>query len=356
MAVIYFIANISFFHNFIHSFFLSMGSCAYMNARIRNLVSGMLAALIALPAFGARPTVGLRLLYWNIQNGMWADQCRNYDDFVRWVDSVSPDVCVWCEAQSIYKSGMAEPLTESERYLTDGWPELASRYGHRYLYVGGHRDNYPQVITSRYPIRNMARIVGNGADSVVSHGAGWARIEVAGNVLNIVTLHTWPQAYAYRAADREKSRAEHGGDAYRRMEIEYVCRHTIGTDDAAAGQLWMMMGDFNSRSRKDNHVYGYPLDDSRLWVHDYVLENTPYVDAIAERHGQEFRTTTAGRSRIDFVYCTPPLYDRIVHADVVYDSYTEPVRDSLGLSNFYYPSDHRPIVVDFELKKKNRRR
>ncbi|UKI39973.1 MAG: endonuclease [Alistipes putredinis] len=220
---------------------------------------------------------------------MWADQCRNYDRFVEWVESMSPDICVWCEAQSIYKSGTAEKLDPKERYLTDGWAELAARYGHKYWYVGGHRDNYPQVITSRYPIENVLRIVGQRPDSVVSHGAGWACVEVAGNRINIVTLHTWPQAWAFEAANREQSRAEHGGDAYRRMEIEYVCTHTIGTQPDADKQLWMMMGDFNSRSRKDNYIYGYPDNDSRLWVHDYVLQDTPYIDVVAEKHEGEFR-------------------------------------------------------------------
>ncbi len=315
-----------------------------------------LLALVSLPAAGVRPTVRLRLLYWNIQNGMWADQSHNYDNFVHWVDSVSPDICVWCEAQSIYKNGSAEKLDEKDRYLTDGWPQLAARYGHAYCYKSGHRDNYPQVITSRYPIVGVKRIVGDGADSIVSHGAGWAYVDVAGNRLNIVTLHTWPMAYAFRAENRERSRAEHGGEAYRRMEVEYICNHTISTEKNADRQMWMMMGDFNSRSRKDNHFYGFAEDDSRFWVQDYVLENTPYVDVIADMHKGEFRSSAGNPLRIDFIYCTPALFERVEHADVVYDAYTEPVRDSLKLSNFYYPSDHRPIVVDFGLKKKNRRR
>jgi hypothetical protein len=43
----------------------------------------------------------------------------------------------------------------------------------------------------------------------------------------------------------------------------------------------MMMGDFNARSRRDNWVYRYPDDDSRLLTHDYILENTPYIDLIS---------------------------------------------------------------------------
>lgn len=176
------------------------------------------------------------------------------------------------------------------------------------------------------------------------------RIEKNGKTVNIVTLHTWPQGYAYEAKDRDASRAENGGDKYRRMEMEYICNHTIHSVPGAEKQLWMMMGDFNSRSSRDNWFYKYPAGDTRFLVHDYILQNTPYVDVIAEKYPGEFKTTTGGKSRIDFVYCTPPLYERVTHADVVTDAYTGPVRDPGKLSNFWHPSDHRPIVVDFDMK------
>ena len=112
----------------------------------------------------------------------------------------------------------------------------------------------------------------------------------------------------------------------------------------------MMMGDFNARSSRDNWFYKYPAGDTRFLVHDYILRHTPYVDVIAGKYPGEFKTTTGGKSRIDFVYCTPPLYERITHADVVTDAYTEPVRDPAKLSNFWHPSDHRPILVDFDMK------
>ena len=162
------------------------------------------AAAIAtsVPCAAKRPSGSdLRLLYWNIQNGMWSGQDDNYDRFVEWVKEFDADVCVWCEAQSIYRSGTADRMPEADRYLVGNWGELAVRYGHKYWYVGGHRDNFPQVITSKYPIENVERIVGEEPDSVVTHGAGWARIVKNGRTVNIVTLHLWPQAYAYRATD-----------------------------------------------------------------------------------------------------------------------------------------------------------
>ena len=72
---------------------------------------------------------------------------------------------------------------------------------------------------------------------------------------------------------------------------------------------------------------------------------------IARQHPGRFQTTTHSEKRIDFVYCTPVLYDCVTRAEVVRDDYTEPVRDPKKLSNFWHPSDHRPIVVDFDLKK-----
>lgn len=309
------------------------------------------AATVAVAALcgGCRRETPLRVLYWNIQNGMWDDQGNNYDNFVEWVKRYDPDVCVWCEAQTIYEDGTNKACAKEQRYLPDNWGEVAERYGHSYWVKSGHRDNYPQVITSKYPIEKVLDIVGEEPDSVVTHGACHARIKCGGREVNIVTLHTWPQAYAYRAADREASKAEHGGDRYRRMEMEYICGHTILAAPETERGYWMMMGDFNSRSPKDNWFYKYPEGDTRLMVHDYILHNTPYVDIIGDRFAGEFHTTTYGKARIDYVYCTPDLYGDISDAYVVEDDYTrDPVRDEA--TRFHRPSDHLPILVDFVIR------
>jgi endonuclease/exonuclease/phosphatase family metal-dependent hydrolase len=288
-----------------------------------------------------------RLLYWNIQNGMWAGQDDNYDSFVNWVKEKNPDICVWCEAQTIYKNGTNERLANDQKYLVKHWPELALRYGHKYVYFGGQRDNYPQVVTSKYPIESVEKILGAKPDSVVSHGAGWARVQIEDKSINVVCLHTWPQAFYYGTADQAKSVAEHGGDKYRRMEIEYICKHTIGTDPSASKNLWMMMGDFNSVNRSDNSYYGYPSDDSRFWVQDYVSEHTPYMDVIKNRYPDRFTGSTVQYNRIDYVYFTKALYDRVFQASTILDSYTTPTLDPV--TDFCHPSDHLPIIVDFKL-------
>lgn len=320
---------------------------------MRSRITVIMAAVMAVAMFVGctkQEDATLRLLHWNIQNGMWDGQNDNYDRFVNFVKAQDPDVCVWCEAQSIWKTDSDQKMDKEDRYLVDNWGELAARYGHQYWAVGGHRDNYPQVITSKYPINVLSKIVGDD-DIIVAHGAAWATIEVNGKMVNIVTLHTWPHAYAYRAEDVEASKAEQGGDKYRAKEVQYVCEHTIGTVPGAENQYWMMMGDFNSRSRVDNDQYGYADDDPKLLVHDYIKANTPYIDVIKAKYPDEFKPTTGSRTaRIDYVYCTQPLYDRITYADVIWDDYTTPVRDPQKLSNFWRPSDHMPIMIDFDMK------
>ena len=327
-------------------------NCKYLFMRASNVCLCMIVFLAFMSCtrkHEGKEVRPIRLLYWNIQNGMWSGQGDNYDAFVKWVNEKRPDICVWCEGETIYKTGTADPMDPKDRYLESHWGELAKRYGHDYWYVGGHRDNYPQVITSKYPIKNVARIIGAEPDSVVTHGAGWAEIKIGSNSLNLVTLHTWPQAYAFRSDNQEISLLEHGGDKYRRMEMEYICKHTINSRPGADGQYWVMLGDFNARSRVDNATYQYPESDVRFLVHDYIRDSTPYVDVIAKRFPGQFKTTTGKEARIDFVYCTPPLYKTIVNADVITDAYTRPVRDPMNLSNFWHPSDHRPIIVDFDL-------
>ncbi|MCR5327193.1 MAG: endonuclease/exonuclease/phosphatase family protein [Bacteroidales bacterium] len=321
---------------------------------MKKLVCALLCALLLLSvdSYAGRP---VRLVYWNIQNGMWDGQTDDYQRFTDWVKAQKPDVCVWCESQPIYKTGTYTKLDNINEWRADSlmtvhWKRLGRRYGHKYVYISGHRDNYPQVVTSRFPLESVDRMVGN-ADTLVAHGAGWVRLKIAGKQLNLVTLHTWPHGYGYNVPkeDRERSREAHEGDKFRRVEMEYICRHTIGSVPGAAEEYWMMMGDFNSLSRADNWVYRFEDDDTRLLVHDYIRECTPYIDIVNVREPMSFYSSTGGHARIDFVYCTKPLADAVVDAHIHTDSYTRPVKSKV-VTSFYEPSDHRPIIVDFDLK------
>jgi endonuclease/exonuclease/phosphatase family metal-dependent hydrolase len=327
-----------------------------MNHKLQKVVI-LLAFLAALFSFStdaqAKKPKTLRVLYWNIQNGMWADQADNYDNFVAWVKKYNPDVCVWCEATSNYKSFKHEGQPDSLRYLPVHWPELAARYGHKYAALGGFRDNYPQEITSKYPIKTILKITDSDVpDKPVSHGAAIQQITVKGRTINFVTLHLWPQAYAFGANDadaRKESSAKREGDYYRAFELKYVIDHTVNDPSYASQTDWLVMGDFNSRSRVDNYHYGYPEDSSLLLAQDQIRNNTDLKDIIALKYPGEFKSSTLSGGRIDYMYASPSMYDMVKHAEIVIDDWTT-LKVSRYTKAFDDPSDHRPILVDFILK------
>lgn len=297
----------------------------------------------------------VKVLYWNIQNGMWADQGNNYDNFVKYVNSVAPDVCVWCEAKTHYKTMSDESfLPTDDLYLPKHWDDLAARYGHKYVYVGGENDFFPQVITSKYPIENVERIVGSPEEVVVSHGAGWARLNINGKKVNIVTVHTWPQKFGFldRSLPKEvldASAAKCEGHIFRAKEMEYICSKTIGSVKNAHKQLWMMLGDMNSRSRLDNGTYGFPADSLVFMTQDYINQQTPYQDVVYKWFMGEFQSTRINKSRIDYVFCTAPLYKKIVHVEIVRQGYPVPEKLKWSKKGFCAPSDHLPIIFTFKL-------
>ena len=316
-----------------------------MKRKSLTFIFSVLVLMLAVPASGR----DLKVLYWNIQNGMWADQENNYDNFVEYVKSQDPDICVWCEAESRYRTGTNVKMTEyDEFYLPWNWDFLARRYGHQYVLVCGKRDTFPQVITSKYPVRIVKRVNGNGDDIIVVHGAGWAQVEVCGKEINIVTLHTWPQRYAYKAENQAESGKNQEGDVFRAKEMKYICDQTIGTVPDAASQYWIMLGDFNAVSRVDNGIYGFDEDNKAFLVHDYVSGNTPYIDIVDRLHPGDFQKSTFSGRRIDFIYMTEPLFRKVRSAEIIHDGYPTACRDPRGVTKFCYPSDHYPIIVNIK--------
>ena len=109
---------------------------------------------------------------------------------------------------------------------------------------------------------------------------------------------------------------------------------------------WIFAGDFNSRSRIDNWFYNIDEASTALITQDEILENTDYVDVIAEGYKGHFISSTQGNSRIDYVYMSPSLYRDVKSACTVMDIWT--LAYKAGTTGFYYPSDHRPVMVDLQ--------
>ena len=294
----------------------------------------------------------LRVLLWNVLYGMWQDQHNNYENFVKWVAKYDPDVCIWCESETISES--QSTATASNKYLPDGWSEVCKRYGHSYAAVGGNRDNFPQTITSKYPIKIVKLITDtNVKNKPVSHGAGHFTIEVEGKKINFVTLHMWPQAYAYGVngpANQEESAAKNEGHYYREFEMQYIVDQTVNNANYASEEYWVFGGDTNSRSPLDAWYHNFADDDPNLVTHKVVRNQTNLKDVIADRYPRDyFMSSTYGGARIDILYASPKMFDRIENSITLIDHWCYP-RVTDNVRGWQYPSDHRPILVDFMMK------
>lgn len=297
----------------------------------------------------------LRVLLWNVLCGMWCDQHNNYDNFVKWVKKYDPDVCIWCESESLYHDAPAvSSLKENEKFLPDGWATLCTRYGHTYAAVGGNRDGFPQTITSKYPIKTIKKITDTDAyGKPVSHGAGHFTIEVNGKKINFVTLHMWPQAYAFGvsgAANQEADKANNGGDYYRQHEMQYIVNQTVKNSEWAGEEYWIFGGDTNSRSRHDSWYYSYAQDSPAYLTHDIIHNQTNMKDVISDYYPRNyFMSSTYANARIDILYVSPKMFDRIENSITLIDDWCAPRKDG-NVRDYQSPSDHRPVLVDFNIK------
>ena len=292
----------------------------------------------------------LRVMDYNIQNGMWADQQNNYDNFVAFVNSVDADVCVFCEAQTIYYSGTHDKCKPEERYLTDNWGELAARFGHKYWAIGAHQDNYPVVITSKYPVTLVQAL---GGDEV-SHGGLHAQVTVDGETINFVGFHTWPQAYSKDAkrdaASREKSKREHGGDKTREDEFRIFMERTILNPQYAGEKNWLIMGDMNCATPLDDSFHDLGWENPRYLGQKYMLDNVPAFDLVKIYNNPDKRDaitpSTQGWGRIDLMYGSEPMLKRLLKAKSPKWGFTKGTWNDK--TKFYDgSSDHLPVIVDF---------
>ncbi len=272
---------------------------------------------------GERPKT-LRVIDYNIADGMWYDQYNNYDRFVEWVKEQDPDILLMCEAATHWNEHKKTvPASVLPRYIPDSLGVVAARYGHPYTALGPYQDNYPVAVSSKRPIEVVQRI-GEG----MSHGAMHVRIDG----VNYVLLHLWPHKYS----KDDTTRKGIGGDTYRMQEIQRVLDATILNPKYAKEKHWVMTGDFNAGSPVDREYYGL----RNYELHTHIRSIYPH-DAVADLHpGEWIPSTVKGTLRIDIFYCTDRLFDGILRAEPIVDEFTRAA------------SDHLPILVDMTLPKR----
>ena len=313
------------------------------------------------PAKKSQDKGTLRVLYWNIQNGMWAGQPDHYQKFVEWIQSKDPDICIFEEGATIYYDGTNEHMPNEERYLPAHWGELCARWGHQYHFVVPRRPststpygltNYPGVVTSRFPIDSILIVKGHKPDTVVVNYSGWYQVHVDGveRPINIVTVHLKHGKYGYGVPhdQRKASEERYEGEAHRVKELTCILDHTVRKTKDPDKALWIMAGDYNSYSRNDNYKYKWNNASLGFQAQDYMIFPSPFFDLFDCCYPNDF-LPTCGTLRIDYMYVSKPMLKACIDIYQKPDEYTERVHS--GVSTFYIPSDHYPIIADFKISK-----
>ena len=175
-----------------------------------------------------------------------------------------------------------------------------------------------------------------------------------GQVLDILKADMDKKTEAHRAirsAERTASANAGHGNAYRRMEVQYIVDHTSAKAANPAQEYWIMCGDFNSYSHLDNWHYKWG-DGATVWsVTKFIEAACPYYyDIVAEHFPGIFCRSTMGNSRIDFMYVSKALLKASKAVDPNTDWFTKQSYSDVN-KHFKIPSDHRPIMADFNIAK-----
>lgn len=250
----------------------------------------------------------LRLISYNILEGMKLDQTTGKTELAAWVRSMNPDILA---------------LQEANRFTQESLERLAVSYGHPYVVTNIKKgDNYPVALTSKYPIEVIAKITEG-----VSHGAIHVRIRG----VNVVVLHLWPHATG--------SNDHTDGNSYRMAEITAFLD---GTLKAHPGEVrWLMMGDFNSVSPldADDLPGGIGLNYD---VHTKIL-GSGYHDLMRSYRGYFIPSCPTAAfaggnaTRIDFIYGSSAMLSDMTCVETVRDDFTDT------------RSDHYPLMTEFRV-------
>ena len=314
----------------------------------------------------------LRIMTYNVQNGIWGDEQNNYDNFVKWMQEQDPDICIFCESQTIYKTQTHEKCDVTERYLPygkghswergtepyfepKGWIELGTRWGHTYAKIGAHIDNHPVTVTSKYPV-TLVQKLGDKNPHEIWHGGIHAQVVVDGKTINIVGYHTWPFGMSRETRGKGKaieaeSTAELGGHLYRTYETEFFIENTVNNPKFADEKYWIITGDTNCRSSLDDAFLGYGPKSPRYGSNNYVLDHSGCKDITKTYNSPDQRdvlmSSTQKQARIDIMYGSDEMMSRVIRAEIPKDEFTGAPYNA-KMKFYDMSSDHLPVIVDFK--------
>lgn len=256
----------------------------------------------------------LKVLSYNILEGMVTDTSKGKKLFVEWVKDKAPDVLA---------------LQECNGFTQKTLEELAASYGHSYAVIV-KESGYPVGVTSRFPIVDIKKVNEN-----MTHGFITANI----NGYNFCILHLNPHKHLKR-----------------RAEIAQILQ-TLALQHGEKN--WLMMGDFNSLSPADSQRVSQTnfvqrqretslknpnIDNLANGQVDYLVQqsirNAHFTDAglaydetVKKETG---KTGIASNTRIDYIYLSKDLAKKLLYCKFIYDDFTAKY------------SDHKPLIMEIK--------
>lgn len=287
-------------------------------------------------------TNNFRLISYNICDGMVADAENDYDNFVAWMQSVSPDVAVLCEAKN-YSDYMEKNFDYS---FTSRMAATAARWGHSYL-ERVNLDNYPVVITSSHAITKNLEL---GNTDYTKHGGLF--VTVAG--YNIVATHLQPTVDMDGIVGLSPEEYDAAGPL-RVNELNYMLDNTLRSGTYSGRANWIVCGDFNAYAYDERNAVS-PYDSQKAYAYGNVGGNRNHAynvypicvdaglkDVLYNFNGSMFQPSMYhGRSRIDYIFAGTDVYSRVVRAEVVRGGFP----GNYAALKDTNPSDHFPLLMD----------
>ncbi len=283
----------------------------YKQSHMKKLISAIILLTILCLKQTAYAQQPLKVLSYNILEGMVTDTTKGKQVFVNWIKKFDPDILA---------------LQECNGFTQKSLEELAASWGHPYAVIV-KENGYPTGLTSRYPIAGIRKINEN-----MTHGFIMAKVKD----YNIVVLHLNPHRYKKR-----------------RQEIAAVMDNIALEPNK---NNWIIMGDFNSNTPQEK----YRLDTVRILERNLaamkknpLIENmvdgkfidyntqqqvldAGFVDAAFEYSRRGGSDSIRSNSRIDYIYLSKNLAKKVLRCHFIYDDFTAKY------------SDHRPIYLEIK--------
>jgi exodeoxyribonuclease-3 len=272
----------------------------------------VLLLLFAVMAIGCQKIMAqekLKLISYNILDGMKMDSTKGKQVFADWIKSYDPDIMA---------------LEECNKFTQASLEELAHSYGHPYA-INNKETGYPVGITSKYPIVDVRKVTDN-----MTHGFIVCKIRD----LNVIVLHLNPHKYLKR-----------------REEIQTILGYIAASPEK---KKWMIMGDFNSISPLDKERYTSNKLLARLIE---AQQKNPILDNLADRKELDYEVQQrildfglkdtyyekdAAKeykgTRIDYIYVSKDMLPEVTNVHFIFDDFTA------------HHSDHHPVIMEFNHK------